>query len=247
MDSILWVVMLGAALAGFVQGLSGSNFGLVATAVWAFALEPTLTAPLVVCGSLVGQALAAGHLQWPFDRKRLLPMVVGGLLGVPLGVLLLHQVDPVLFRLMVGVLLVLWCPMMLLSKGLPRIRAGGRGANAGIGLLGGLMGGLGGLTGPAPALWAVLNGWDRDTQRSVIQGFNLAMQALTMITYLVSGTVTTQALGLFPVVALTVLIPTLIGIRLYRRFSDQKFRQVVLGLLALSGVILIVQSLPKVL
>lgn len=245
MDSIIWAVMLGAALAGFVQGLSGSNFGLVATAVWAFALDPTLTAPLVVCGSLVGQVLAAGNLKRPFDRQRLLPMVVGGLLGVPLGVLLLHQVDPVLFRLMIGVLLALWCPLMLLSKGLPRLKAGGAVANAGIGVVGGIMGGLGGLTGPAPALWAVLKGWDRDTQRSVIQGFNLAMQALTMITYLVSGTVTAQALTLFPVVALTVLIPTLVGIRLYRRFSDQRFRQVVLGLLALSGVILIAQSLPK--
>lgn len=245
MDSLMMMVILGAALAGFVQGLSGSNFGLVSTTVWAWALDPTLAAPLVVCGSLVGQMLAAGNLQRPFDRQRLLPMVIGGLLGVPLGVLLLHQVDPVIFRFMVGVLLIVWCPLMLLSKGLPHIGAEGRAINAGVGLLGGIMGGLGGLTGPAPALWAVLKGWDRATQRSVIQGFNLAMQATTMLTYLAFGTVTAQALALFPVVAITVLIPTLVGIRLYRRFSDQKFRQVVLGLLALSGVILIVQSLPR--
>ena len=217
MDSVIVIVVLGAALAGFVQGLSGSNFGLVAMAVWAWTLNPTLTGP----------------------------MVVGGLIGVPMGVLLLHHTDPTLFRLMVGILLAAWCPLMLLSSGLPRIYGDGRGVNAGVGLLGGIMGGLGGLTGPVPALWAVLKGWDRHTQRSIIQGFNLAMQVLTMITYLVSGTVTWEALGLFPVVAVSVLVPTLIGIRLYRRFSDQAFRKVVLGMLALSGVTLIVQSLPK--
>lgn len=245
MEPLIVVVVMGAALAGFVQGLSGSNFGLVAMAVWAWSLEPTLTGPLVVCGSLVGQLLAIRSLRRRFHAPRLFAMVAGGLIGVPLGVLLLHRIDPTLFRLLVGVLLVVWCPLMLLSRELPRFARGGHAANASVGLLGGVMGGLGGLTGPAPALWATLRGWDRDTQRSVIQGFNLAMQALTMATYLLSGTITRQAFSLFPLVAVAVLIPTLIGIRLYSRFSDQTFRRVILSLLAVSGVILIALSLHK--
>lgn len=245
MDSLIISVVLGAALAGFVQGLSGSNFGLVAMAVWAWLLDPALTGPLVVCGSLAGQVLAVGSLRRGFNLQLLLPMVVGGLLGVPLGVMLLHLVDQTLFRLCAGIVLAVWCPLMLFSRSLPQIAWGGRGASAGVGVLGGIMGGLGGLTGPVPALWATLKGWDRDTQRSVVQGFNLAMQALTMITYIVSGTITQQALGLFPVVIAAMLLPTLIGIRLYQRISEQLFRRVVLALLAISGVILIVLSLPK--
>lgn len=246
MDSLLLTIILGAALAGFVQGLSGSNFGLVAMAVWAWALDPTLTGPLVVCGSLVGQVLAAGTLRRGLKREHLVPMLIGGLAGVPLGVVLLHAIDPLVFRLLVGIVLALWCPLMLFSSNLPTLRLGGRKADAAVGVLGGVMGGIGGLTGPAPALWAVLKGWDRDTQRSVIQGFNLGMQLLTMITYLVSGTVSAEALGLFPVVALAVLLPTFAGIRAYRHFSDIAFRKIVLGLLALAGVLLIVQSLPHV-
>lgn len=247
MENIIVAVVLGAALAGFVQGLSGSNFGLVAMAVWAWALEPTLTGPLVVCGSLAGQVLAVGSLRRICNWRLLLPMVLGGVLGVPLGVALLHLVDPLLFRLGAGIVLAVWCPLMLMSRQLPQITWGGHGANAGVGMLGGIMGGVGGLTGPAPALWAAFRNWDRDTQRSVIQGFNLAMQALTMVVYLVSGTVTIQALGLFPVVIAAMLLPTLLGIRLYQRISDQAFRRVVLGLLAVSGVILILLSLPQLL
>ncbi|MFJ4374357.1 sulfite exporter TauE/SafE family protein [Pseudomonas japonica] len=244
MDSLWLIILLGAALAGFVQGLSGSNFGLVAMAIWAWVLPPSLTGPLVVCGSLVGQVLAVRTLRRGLKREHLLPMVLGGLLGVPLGVLLLQQVDPLLFRLLVGIVLVLWCPLMLFSASLPRIRAGGAGADAAVGVLGGVMGGLGGLTGPATALWSVLKGWDRDTQRSVIQGFNLAMQLLTMLTYLVSGTISAEAFGLFPLVILSVLLPTLLGVRLYRHVSDLAFRRIVLGLLALAGVLLVGQSLP---
>src|SRR5690606_4865429 len=132
MENLIVIVLLGAALAGFVQGLSGSNFGLVAMAVWAWLLDPTLTGPLIVCGSLTGQLLAIRSLRQGFNRQLLLPMLAGGLLGVPLGVALLHLLDPTLFRLGVGVLLLVWCPLMLLSRELPRIAWGGRGVNAGV-------------------------------------------------------------------------------------------------------------------
>ena len=41
------------------------------------------------------------------------------------------------------------------------------------------------------------------------------------------------------------LVPALVGARLYRRFSDAAFRKVVLGLLAASGAVLIATTVPK--
>jgi uncharacterized membrane protein YfcA len=246
-DPLISVVALGAAAGGFVQGLSGFAFGLVAMAVWAWALDPVLAGPLVVFGSLVGQLLSAGSIRRGFDPRRVLPFVAGGVLGVPLGVALLRHIDPLAFKLAVGVLLVVWCPAMLLARDLPRVAGGGRFADAGAGMLGGVMGGLGGLTGPAPTLWATLRGWDRDAQRAVFQVFNLAMHGLTMAAYLATGTVSAEVARLFLVVAPAMLVPTLIGARLYRRFSDAAFRKVVLGLLAASGAILIATTFPKLL
>ncbi len=247
MAPLVSVVALGAAAGGFVQGLSGFAFGLVAMAVWAWALDPVLAGPLVVFGSLVGQLLSAGSIRRGFDPRRVLPFVAGGVLGVPLGVALLRHIDPLAFKLAVGVLLVVWCPAMLLARDLPRVAGGGRFADAGAGMLGGVMGGLGGLTGPAPTLWATLRGWDRDAQRAVFQVFNLAMHGLTMAAYLATGTVSAEVARLFLVVAPAMLVPTLIGARLYRRFSDAAFRKVVLGLLAASGAILIATTFPKLL
>ena len=247
MDPLISVVALGAAAGGFVQGLSGFAFGLVAMAVWAWALDPVLAGPLVVFGSLVGQLLSAGSIRRGFDPRRVLPFVAGGVLGVPLGVALLRHIDPLAFKLAVGVLLVVWCPAMLLARDLPRVAGGGRFADGGAGMLGGVMGGLGGLTGPAPTLWATLRGWDRDAQWAVFQVLNLAMHGLTMAAYLATGTVSAEVARLFLVVAPAMLVPTLIGARLYRRFSDAAFRKVVLGLLAASGAILIATTFPKLL
>ena len=247
MDSLIGAVALGAAAGGFVQGLSGFAFGLVALAIWAWALDPVLAGPLVVCGSLLGQMLSIGTLRRGFDAGRVLPFIAGGALGVPLGVALLHRIDPDAFKLGVGILLVVWSTAMLLARDLPRIAAGGRWADGAAGLVGGVMGGLGGLTGPAPTLWTVLRGWDRDSQRAVFQSFNLAMQGLTLAAYLATGALSAEAARLCLVVAPAMLVPTLLGARLYRRFSDASFQKIVLALLAASGVVLVATALPRIL
>jgi uncharacterized membrane protein YfcA len=247
MESVVLVVALGAAVAGFVQGLSGFAFGMVAMSFWAWVLEPRLAAVLTVFGALVGQILAAVTVRRGFDPRRLLPFIAGGLAGIPLGVALLPHLDVHGFKAILGTLLVLWCPAMLLSTRLPRITAGGRVAEGAVGLAGGVMGGLGGFTGVLPTLWCTLRGYEKDTQRSVIQNFNLSMLAVTMATYLGAGIVTREMLPLFAVVAPAMLVPTLLGARLYVGISEARFRQIVLGLLTASGVALLASSLPRLL
>ncbi|GAD24523.1 sulfite exporter TauE/SafE family protein [Acidovorax sp. MR-S7] len=250
MDSVFLVVALGAAVAGFVQGLSGFAFGMVAMSFWAWALEPRLAAALTVFGALVGQTLAAAAMRRGWDWRRLLPFIAGGLAGIPLGVLLLPHLDMLWFKAILGTLLVLFCPAMLLSKHLPRIAAGerlGRLGDGAAGLVGGVMGGIGGFTGVVPTLWCTLRGYEKDTQRAVIQNFNLAMLAVTMGTYLATGVVTREMLPLFAVVAPAMLVPTLLGARLYIGISEARFRQIVLGLLTASGVAMLASALPRLL
>ncbi len=57
MDSLYVLVAAGAMAAGFVQGLSGFGFGMVAMSFWAWTIDPKLAAAMVVFGSLTGQLL----------------------------------------------------------------------------------------------------------------------------------------------------------------------------------------------
>jgi hypothetical protein len=52
---------------------------------------------------------------------------------------------------------------------------------------------------------------------------------------------------MFAVVAPAMLIPTLLGTRLYIGISEVTFRRVVLGLLTCSGLTLLASSLPRLL
>lgn len=245
MDAV-WIVAIGAAVAGFVQGLSGFAFGMVAMSFWAWVLDPRLAAALAVFGALTGQLLAVLSVRRGFNWPLLWPFLLGGLAGIPLGVLILPHLDMDWFKAVLGALLALWCPVMLMAQRLPRI-GGNRWGDGAVGLVGGVMGGIGGFAGSVPTLWCTLRGFGKDTQRAVIQNFNLSMLAVTMATYLATGIVTRDMAPMFAVVAPAMLIPTLLGTRLYIGISEVAFRRLVLGLLTCSGLTLLASSVPRLL
>ena len=247
MDTDLIVLIAGAVVAGFVQGLSGFAFGITAMSFWAWTLDPRLAAALGVFGSLTGQVVAALTVRRGLRMSVLLPFIGGGLVGIPIGVMLLPRFDPALFQFALGLLLVTWCPAMLMAARLPRITQGGRVADALVGLVGGVMGAFGGFTGTIPTLWCTLRGFDKDLQRTTVQNFNLAMLAVTMATYVSSGMVSRDMLPNFAIVAAAMLVPALLGTRLYIGISEATFRRIVLSLLTVSGVALLVSAVPKVL
>lgn len=242
MSVLLIQVFIGAAVVGFVQGLSGFAFGLAAMGIWAWSVSPQLAGPMVVFGSLIGQLLSIHSVRGSLDLRRMLPFILGGVIGVPIGAAALPHLDTTLFKAGVGLLLAIYCPAMLLTRELPRVSGGGKIADGAAGLIGGIMGGIGGLSGPAPTLWCTLRHWSRDTQRAVIQSFNLAMHALTLTVYAIDGAITAETGRMFAVIAPTLVVPCLIGARLYSRVSEIQFRRLVLGLLFLSGLGLLAAS-----
>ncbi len=242
MTGELGLIIAGAATAGFVQGLSGFAFSMVSLSFWAWGLEPQRAAVLATVGGLTGQILAALVVRRGSRWRVLWPFIAGGLCGVPLGVLLLPHIDLRAFKLLIGSLLVVWCPLMLFSSRLPQLRAG-RAADAAAGAIGGLMGPLGGFTGAVPTLWCTLRGMERDEQRAVVQNFNLTMLAVSTAAYLQRGLIKPALYADLAIVAAALTLPALLGMRVYIGISPLAFRQLVLGLLTLSGLAMLASLL----
>ena len=239
MDMTLLIVLLGAAAAGFAQGVSGFAFSLVALSIWAWAVEPQLAAPMSVFGALVGQLVALPWVWRGFDLRKLLPLVIAGLAGVPLGALLLQWLDPTLFRFALGLFLLVYCPVMLMLPADYSWPHGGRIADGASGFAGGVLGGLAGISGPVPTLWTTLRGWDKDTQRGVLQAFNIAMHVATLTVYALSGKLTGDVLVMFAWIAPALAIPAVLGVLLFRRLAARTFRRLILLLLLVSGLTLV--------
>ena len=231
-----WILVIGAAIAGLVQGISGFAFAMVAMAIWVWGVPPQLAVTMAVFGGWTGQVISAFRVRRGLQAQKLWPFVVGSAVGIPLGNRLLPLLDPNRFKLVLGSLLVLGCLGMLATPKLPSIKRGGRVADAAVGILGGVMAPLSGFSGLAPALWCTLRGYDKDEHRAVIQNFNLIVLSATFGSNIWSGRVRAQNLPLMALVAGALVLPAVWGAKIYIGMSASAFRKGVLWVLVFAGM-----------
>jgi uncharacterized membrane protein YfcA len=233
----LVVVWIGAFLGAFAAGGAGFAFALAASAIWLHVLDPLHTTAIVVASG----TLLHGVLIWPIRRSieiaRLWPFVAGAAFGIPAGVALLSHTRPDIIRAAIGVFLVAYGVYALTAPQLPYFGRGGRAADAMVGFAGGVLGGLGGYSGVLPTIWTQVRGWPKEAARGVYQPFIVAAQVVTLA---IIGTITVDRAGIF---LFLTTIPALalgawLGLRVYGRLNDRRFRQVLSVMLLLSGLTL---------
>lgn len=242
----LALVLVGALIAGFTTGVAGFGTALVASGLWFHALPAASVPPLVTLTGAAAQVIGQLAVHKAFDLKRCAPFVGGGLIGLPVGVALLTMAAPDTLRVVIGIFLIAYAGLQFGDR-TPRAigNAGGRAADAVIGVFGGLLGGFAGLSGPLPLIWLQMRGLPADAQRATYQPFNLVMLTLAAVGMAIAGQVTRQVL----IVACVCLPVTLggawLGAHTYGRISPATFRRMVLGLLLISGVVLLAQAIAQ--
>src|SRR3984893_3846768 len=94
----LAIVVVGSLVAGFTTGFAGFGTGLVASGLWFHALPAAMVPPLVALASVAGQLVGLVTVRRAFDWPRMMPYLVGGAIGIPLGVGALAAVSPFWLR-----------------------------------------------------------------------------------------------------------------------------------------------------
>ena len=212
---------------------------------WLAATTPLLASPLVVVCSLVAQFQTLPAIWHAIDFRRARPFIIGGLVGVPLGTLLLPYVPAGAFRAGVGLVLVIYTSFLLIGQLRFQLKWGGRIADGVIGMGGGIMGGLAGLSGPFPTIWTGLKGWSKDARRGVLQAYNFFILVLAFITQSIAGLMTLELGHLFLVALPGTIAGAWLGRRLYTRLNDRRFDNAVLVLLLISGIFLLISAIRQ--
>jgi uncharacterized membrane protein YfcA len=227
----------GAFLGGFAAGAAGFAFGIASAAIWLHAIDPVRAAFLIVAGGLAIQAGTIWPLRGSLDWNRLWPFLLAGLVGVPVGVWLLVRTDTGALKIALGVFLAVYGAYALLAPRLPHVEAG-RTADVIVGLIGGVMGGIGGYSGVAPAIWAQLRGWPKNVARAFYQPFIVVAHVATLVAL---GTVALDRAGLimFAFALPALALGAWAGWRVYGRLDERRFRQMFALLLIVSGAILV--------
>ena len=239
-DALLFV---GALAGGFVAGLAGFGTALMALGIWLYVLPPTVAVPLVLICSVIAQTSTMPSIWRTIDFKLVWPFLIGGLAGVPLGTLLIAHADPNIFKLSVGVLLLVFPTALYFQRAPMAFSFGGRTADGIVGFAGGILGGLAGLSGPLPILWASIRGWGKEERRGIFQTFNWTVLAAAFCLQAATGLIQQEVIWLTLLAFPGTMIGAWLGARAYHALSDRNFRDVVLGLLFLSGLGLLWSSI----
>jgi uncharacterized protein len=230
-----------ATFAGaLVAGLSGFAFGLVAASIWLYILTPLQTVTLIIGFGLLVQGYSVWKLRRALDWRKLWPFVLGAAIGVPVGVSILTWANPAHVRMGVGAFLVLYSLYAWFRPAIPPVTAGGAAADAGVGFLNGVLGGITGLAGILVTIWCGLRGWPKDVQRTVFQPVAVAIFLMSALWIGAKGAITADTIKLFLIGLPALLAGMWLGLKLYGQLDEATFRKVVLALLLISGIVLIV-------
>ena len=228
------------AAASLVLGLAGFGNALVAMAFLPYFMPPATAIAVLTIYTIVfaiaifvpvRQHLAPGGVAY---------LLVGTVLGTPLGVWILVTVSASTLNRIIGAVLVV--VVLLEWAGVYPERLTGRRWGLGAGLFAGMAGGAVGMPGPPVVLYSTTQGWSPRTIKANLQVFFFVNQVVILAGYWWAGLLTRDVWRLSASFALPAAAGTALGILLFTRVDHARFRQVVFAVLLVSGIILLARG-----
>jgi len=227
-------------LAGFTQGLSGFGSILLSLPLLAIFLDIKTVIPLVAlmafCITIILFIQLRKHLEW----KKIYPLFLGALPGIPLGVFFLKKLDKDLIQWILGIILISYSLYSLFFRSTNKQMRGGWGYL--FGFFSGCLGGALSAAGPPVIVYMSLQTWSKDTIKVTLQGFFLVSGAIVIFFQALSGLTTGIVLRYFLISVPLILLGTYTGSIFYGKIREKHYKKVMLILLAFLGGFMIYRA-----
>lgn len=230
--ALLLVVTLAASLA---RGFSGFGAALIFIPLASALLGPKAAVPLLL---VTDGVMAAGMIPGAIrkaDHREVLTMAIGALVGVPAGTWLLTSLDPLTLRW--GIVALAGGMLALLLSGW---RYKGRPKpplTVLVGLLSGFFSGAAQVGGPPVVAYWLGGTIPAATVRANIVFYFAITTVIGAIGYVWSGVITPHTLLLALIIAPVYGFGTWAGSHMFGLASDQTFRRICLGMIALATLV----------
>jgi uncharacterized membrane protein YfcA len=235
-ETYLWISII-VFFAAFTQGLSGFGSVLLALPLLAIFLEIKTVIPLAALYGVSITILLLLQLRRHLEWRKILPLVVGAALGIPVGVFLLKRLNRDVILWVLGVFLVAYSLYGLFSKAW----RGNMRESWGylFGFFGGCFGGAFAASGPAVIVYTSLQGWNKDTIKVTLQGFFVFSGLMVVSGHAISGVTTWAVVRLYLGSLPALILGTYVGSYCYGMIGEQGYRKVMFILLAFLGAVMI--------
>ena len=239
----VFFVTVGAAAGGFVNGLAGFGTSLFALGWWLQVMPPVQAVAVVLVMSVVsgvqGVVVVRRSIEWP----RLARFLVPALLGIPLGLQILHRIDAEILKVVVAGFLLLYGGFFTFRRDLPALTRPTPVVDGGIGFVGGILGAVAGLSGALPTMWCSMREWTKAECRGVLQPYNVVVLGLSTVLLAIDGAYDRPTLMTIAVALPATMLAAQVGIVVFRRFTDTQFRRTLIALMFVSGILLVAKEI----
>ena len=226
--------------AGFTQGFSGFGAILLSLPLLAIFLNIKIVIPLTALFGLTMTAILLIQLWRHLEWKKVYPLLISALPGVPVGVLFLKKMDTGIIQLALGIILISYSIYALVFKLQHR---GIRGVWVYLfGFLGGVLGGALSASGPPVIVYTSSQAWGKDKIKVTLQGFFFVSGLVVVFFQIITGLTTMTVLRFYAVAVPALILGTFAGSLLYGSIKDENYKKVMLILLAFLGVFMICRA-----
>jgi len=239
---VLVFIFAGAFMGGFINGLASFGTALFTLGFWLQIMPPVQAVSMILVVSVVTGiqgfwVVKETIFQYP---RRIMRYVLPSFFGIPLGIYGLAYIDAEILKLIVGLFMISYGVYILITRKLPTLAKEYVIADSVIGLFGGFLGGLAGLSGAIPSVWLSLHNWPKAQIRSVLQVYNLTVLSITCICLAVTGAYTLQSMKILIMAIPISIIGAQIGIFCFKALNDIQFRITLISLMFISGFIIFI-------
>ena len=237
----LFVSLLVVTVAGVVLGTVSFGFGLASSPPLLLFLEAKSTIVIVNSLTTILLVLVLASTWRHLELSRSRGMIIGGLVGTPVGALLLDQAEPSLLRVVIGVVIVVMGLLSIREIRFPYATFPGSGLFFGfITCLMVTAISIGGLIG---AVYALAQKWPAQTVRASLAAMFVVSGTMQVVLYAVTGLYSRSTLTIVGLMIPGVLLGFWLAGLLVGRLNERAFRNVVIGLVVTGGSILLVREL----
>jgi len=204
-------------------------------------LPPKIVVPIILIHSTLLTTVLLVGLRGEVDLKRIWPLIVAGIIGVPFGTYLLIGLDENISKIFIGSVIIL-CALAFL-KGFKRKIKNEKLAFVPVGFISGLLSGSAKMGGPPVIFFFTNQGMNKQAFRANIIAYFMALSLVTLPSFILGGLITIEVIKYTTLFLPAMIFGVIIGTKLVTKVKENLFQDIALAIVIIAGLLSIVSSL----
>lgn len=240
-STIITIGLLAIFLGGITQGLTGFGFALVSVPIMVILLSPKIVVPIVLMQTILTNLIILLEARKWVNLKRIWPLMMAGIVGIPLGTYLLIVLDVSILKVSIGAVII---PFAIASfLGFKKQIKNEKLAFAPIGFISGVLSASTTLAGPPVILFFVNQGVEKQAFRANLVAYFMVLSSATVFAFALGGVITTAVINYAIWFLPATILGAITGIKLTHKVDEKMFRNIALIIVTIAGLLSIASGL----